>query len=58
MEFGGLSFRLPEDLTPEEVREWTGKAESKAGQGMESDMPSGTGSSLGNNSATNNNNAE
>jgi len=58
MEFGGLSFRLPEDLSPEEVREWTGKAESKAGQGMETDMPSGTGSSLGNNSATNNNNAE
>jgi hypothetical protein len=57
-EWGGLPDRLTEDMSLEEVRDHTGKVESKAGQGMEKDMPSGTGSSNGNNSSVNSDNAE
>lgn len=56
-EWGGLSDRLDEDLSVEEVKDYVGKNESKSGSGMVTGMPSGQGDSNGNSSATNNNNA-
>ena len=53
----GYRFRFDEELTEEEVMAQLGADTSRSGDGMASGLPSGTGDSLGNNSATNSENA-
>lgn len=53
----GYHFRFDESLSAEEIMEQLGQDVSRSGDGLKSGLPSGVGDALGNNSATNSENA-